>query len=72
MKQTKVITRKPLLLSSLTLAITLTGCATTTPPPENDPWLGWNQGAHSFNDHIDKGRSCLSNRRVTCRVLKYV
>ena len=55
MKQTKVITRKPLLLSSLTLAITLTGCATTTPPPENDPWLGWNQGAHSFNDHIDKG-----------------
>ncbi len=55
MKQTKVITRKPLLLSSLTLAIALTGCATSTAIPENDPWTGWNHGAYSFNDHIDKG-----------------
>lgn len=55
MNQTKVITHKPLLLCSLTVAMALTGCATTSPTPEkNDPWIGWNHGAQSFNDNIDK------------------
>ncbi len=55
MNQNKVITHKPLLLSSLALAMALTGCATTSPKPEkNDPWIGWNQGTQSFNDNLDK------------------
>ncbi len=39
----------PLLLSSLVFAL-LSGCASST-----DPWKGWNQGAQSFNDGLDKG-----------------
>jgi len=55
MDQTKVITHKPLLLCGLSLAIALTGCATTSPTPEKtDPWIGWNKGTQSFNDNIDK------------------
>jgi phospholipid-binding lipoprotein MlaA len=55
MNKTKVITHKPLLLCSLSLAIALTGCATTSPTPEKtDPWIGWNKGTQSFNDNIDK------------------
>jgi len=35
--------------------LTLSGCATTAPAPEKtDPWIGWNHGAQSFNDNIDK------------------
>jgi phospholipid-binding lipoprotein MlaA len=46
---------KPLLLSSLVMSITLAGCAsTTTAPDPNDPWAGWNRGAQTFNDNLDK------------------
>jgi len=55
MNQNKVITHKPLILCSLTLAMALTGCATTSPTPEKtDPWIGWNKGTQSFNDNVDK------------------
>ena len=55
MNQTTMITHKPLLLCSLALAMALGGCATTSPSQEKtDPWLGWNHGAQSFNDNIDK------------------
>lgn len=51
-----------LLLSSLVILTALGGCATTTTPKEtaqekinqNDPWEGWNRGAYSFNDTLDK------------------
>ena len=55
MNQNQASPYKPLLLCSLTLAIALTGCATTSPTPEKtDPWIGWNKGTQSFNDNIDK------------------
>jgi phospholipid-binding lipoprotein MlaA len=55
MIQNKVITHKPLFICGLSLAMALTGCATTSPTQEKtDPWIGWNQGALSFNDNIDK------------------
>ena len=54
MNQTKVFTHKPL-LCSLVIAMTLSACATTAPTPEKtDPWIGWNHGAQSFNENIDK------------------
>ncbi|MDO9104086.1 MAG: VacJ family lipoprotein [Methylovulum sp.] len=40
----------PLLLSGLLASMLLGGCASGT-----DPWKGWNQGAQSFNDSLDKG-----------------
>ena len=55
MNQNKMITHKPLLLCSLALAMALGGCATTSPTQEKtDPWIGWNHGAQSFNDNVDK------------------
>lgn len=55
MNQTKMISHKPLLLCSLALSITLAGCATTPiTPKKTDPWIGWNHGAQSFNDNVDK------------------
>jgi len=55
MNQNQAIPYNPLLLCSLTLAIALTGCATTSPTPEKtDPWIGWNKGTQSFNDNVDK------------------
>ena len=55
MNQNKMITHKPLLLCSLALAMALGGCATTSPSQEKtDPWIGWNHGAQSFNDNVDK------------------
>ncbi len=55
-------TNTPLLLSGLVILTALWGCATTTAPKEvaqeeinqNDPWEGWNRGAYSFNDTLDK------------------
>jgi phospholipid-binding lipoprotein MlaA len=38
------------LLSSLAIAMLLGGCASGA-----DPWKGWNHGAQSFNDSLDKG-----------------
>ncbi|MDP2902091.1 MAG: VacJ family lipoprotein [Methylovulum sp.] len=40
----------PLFLSSLVVSVLLGGCASGA-----DPWKGWNQGAQSFNDGLDKG-----------------
>ena len=42
------------LLSSLIFSMTLVSCASSTPPPTNDPWSGWNHGAQKFNDNIDQ------------------
>jgi phospholipid-binding lipoprotein MlaA len=46
----------PPLLSSLVISSMLGGCASTTSAKANpnDPWQGWNRGAQSFNDSIDK------------------
>ncbi|CAA9891592.1 Surface lipoprotein [Candidatus Methylobacter favarea] len=54
-----MITRKSalnirLLLSSLVISGAFGGCATTsTQVNPNDPWVGWNRGAQSFNDDVD-------------------
>jgi len=44
---------KNLSLTSLAISIALGGCASTSSNP-NDEWQGWNQGAQSFNDTVDK------------------
>jgi len=44
---------KNLSLTSLAISIALGGCASTGSNP-NDEWQGWNQGAQSFNDTVDK------------------
>jgi phospholipid-binding lipoprotein MlaA len=44
---------KNLSLTSLAISIALGGCASTGSHP-NDEWQGWNQGAQSFNDTVDK------------------
>ena len=46
----------PLLLSTLVISITLSGCASTgkSVPEQNDPWSGWNRGTQTFNDNLDK------------------
>ncbi len=56
MSMQKTTIHKPLLLSSLVISITLAGCASTetTVPAPNDPWAGWNRGAQTFNDNLDK------------------
>jgi phospholipid-binding lipoprotein MlaA len=56
MSMQKTTIYKPLLLSSLVISITLAGCASTetTVPAPNDPWAGWNRGAQTFNDNLDK------------------
>jgi len=56
MNMQKPTLHTPLLLSSLVVSITLAGCASTatTVPEKNDPWVGWNRGAQTFNDHLDK------------------
>jgi phospholipid-binding lipoprotein MlaA len=56
MSMQKPTIHKPLLLSSLVMSITLAGCASTatTAPDTNDPWAGWNRGAQTFNDNLDK------------------
>lgn len=42
-----------LFLGTLLLSGLFTGCATTE-SKTNDPWAGWNKGAQSFNDDVDK------------------
>lgn len=44
---------KNLSLTSLAISIALGGCASTGSNP-NDEWQGWNEGAQSFNDTVDK------------------
>ena len=52
----KTTLHKPLLLSSLVISFTLAGCASTatTVSNQDDPWVGWNRGTQTFNDHVDK------------------
>ena len=56
MSMQKTTIHKPLLLSSLVISMTLAGCASTatTTPNQDDPWVGWNRGTQTFNDHVDK------------------
>jgi phospholipid-binding lipoprotein MlaA len=49
----KTSINKNLLLTSLAMSIALGGCATTG-SDSNDIWQGWNRGAQSFNDDVDK------------------
>ena len=49
MQHSKIKTRYRL-LSSLIVGISLSGCAVTG----DDPWQGWNHGAQTFNDTLDK------------------
>lgn len=42
----------PPLLFSLAVTMMLAGCATTA--HQDDPWYGWNHGAHTFNDNVDR------------------
>lgn len=45
--------KSPLLLAVISLALS-NGCATTGGSADpNDPWVGWNRGAQSFNDGLD-------------------
>jgi phospholipid-binding lipoprotein MlaA len=46
----QTIVKKPLLFGSLVISVIIGGCATTG----TDPWKGWNKGAQSFNDRVDK------------------
>lgn len=41
-----------LLLSSLAIAFTLAGCASTKHP--DDPWYSWNRGTEGFNHDVDR------------------
>ncbi len=42
------------LLIAVGFFVLCTGCATTGGSPDsNDPWVGWNRGAQSFNDGLD-------------------
>jgi phospholipid-binding lipoprotein MlaA len=50
----KTTIHKNLLLTSVAISMALGGCATTTGSDPNDVWQGWNQGAQSFNDDVDK------------------
>jgi phospholipid-binding lipoprotein MlaA len=45
-----------LALSSLIISSILAGCASSgdVKPNPGDPWQGWNRGAQSFNDSLDK------------------
>lgn len=49
----KFTINKNLSLTSLAISIALGGCASTGSNP-NDEWQGWNEGAQSFNDTVDK------------------
>jgi len=40
-------------LLAIGLMVALSGCATTGGSDANDPWVGWNRGAQSFNDGLD-------------------
>lgn len=54
MTKQKLTLRKPLLLSSVVVSMTLAGCAATpSTDTANDPWVGWNRGTQSFNDTLD-------------------
>ena len=49
----KFTVNKNLSLTSLAISIALGGCASTG-GDSNDVWFGWNEGAQSFNDNVDK------------------
>ena len=44
---------KKLTLIAAGLIAFLNGCSSTPTKDPNDPWIGWNRGAQSFNDHLD-------------------
>jgi len=48
----KNIAVQPFTLIGLALTLSMTGCANSQ--HVNDPWYGWNRGAQTFNDNLDK------------------
>lgn len=52
----KININKNLSLTSVAIALALSGCASTTAPntDANDIWQGWNRGTQLFNDDVDK------------------